>query len=188
MDHEEALRRTLPKLRPRLRTAFAGACVERTRMVYESMEPDDSDFFFDALLLVWAYARGEDVDVPALETMIDQVQALYDQKMEDEESGPHTDALRSLLGAMRSITDPTTEPAEDASSFAVDMAGNTTTSKKAADVAQAEEEKWQLAVLDVVRQWPDDKIDVDAFEPVGWTDDEGFPEPKWLQRFYEGSS
>jgi hypothetical protein len=184
-EHEETLRRTLPKLRPRLRAAFAGACAERGRMLYESVD-DDSDFFFDALNFVWDYAMGQDIDVPALEKMIAQVQELYDQKMEDEESGPDTDALRSLLGAMRSVTDPSTEPAEDASFFAVDMAGNTASSKKATDAAQAEEEKWQLAVLDVVKKWRGDKIDVDAFESVGWTEDDGWPEPKWLERFYEG--
>jgi hypothetical protein len=156
-------------------------------MLYESMEPDDSDFFFDALNFVWDHAMGREIDVAALEQMIAQVQGLYDQKMEDEESGPDTDALRSLLGAMRSVTDPGTEPAEDASFFAIDMAGNTAGSKKASGAAQAEEEKWQRSVLELVRNWSGDQIDVDAFEPVGWIDSEGWPQPKWLERFYEGA-
>lgn len=166
-----------------MRAAFAGACAERVRALYELVADDDPEWFFDALGFVWDFAEGQDPDPTAVAEMQARVQGMYDDMMEAEESGYEADSLRSLLGALGSITDPTTESAEEAAQFAIDAAGGTTLEDEHIDQAQEEEAKWQLEVLDIVKSWKQPAIHLTAFEPIGWNEDEGWPEANWLREF-----
>ncbi len=181
MDHETALQRILPLLPPRKRAAFAGACAERARALFEATSEDDPEWFFDALGFVWDFAEGKDPAREKVDEMEDRVQAVYDQLAEDEDTY-RAAAVRSLLGALGSIHDPSTESAEVAAQFAVDAASGTTFEDEHVELAEQEEEKFQLAVLDIVQSWAGETIRLRAFKPIGWTDDDGWPEAKWLER------
>lgn len=183
MDHDQPLEQLLPTLSPRMRAAFAGACAERARALFESVADDDPEWFFDALGFVWDFAEGKEPDRDEVTAMEARVRDLYDRMIEAEESGYEADALRSLLGALGSIGDKTAESAEEAAQFAIDAAGGTSSDDAHIAQAQAEEEQFQLAVLDIVTAWLKPGIDLIAFEPVGWTEDDGWPEPRWLTRF-----
>jgi hypothetical protein len=185
MDHDEALSRVLPELSQRMRAAFAGACAERARALYESVADDDPEWFFDALGLVWDFAEGKDPDPTAVAAVEARVRRMYDDMMEAEESGHEADSLRSLLGALGSIEDPTIESAEEAAQFAIDAAGGTSIDDDHIARAQEEEEKFQLTVLGIVKSWKKPAIQLTEFEPVGWTEDEGWPEASWLTQFEE---
>ncbi|NJK31991.1 MAG: hypothetical protein HC927_05970 [Deltaproteobacteria bacterium] len=182
MTYKNTLHKTLPALPQRKRVAFAAACAERVRSLFETETEEDRDWFFDAIVFLWKFAYGHDISAEMIADMRAKVESFYDDLMEVEDYGYDASAVQCLRAALNAIHDPTTRSAKNAAAFAIDVAGLSSIRDEHIKLAQTEEETFQMKVLEVLRQWPGETIRMRTFKPVGWTDDDGWPDPQWFER------
>lgn len=183
MEYYHILAQSLPTLPPRMRVAFATACAERVRLIYEFLAESEVEAFDQVLAQLWAWvANGTALPDGPTDARV-RLTAKFQAFMDDEESGSEVNSLRTLLLAIDACSDPTTESSEDAAFSGVQTASGSSVNLARSRQARAEEERFQLAVLDIVRAWQGPEFDMKMFEPVGWTAEHGWPTAEWVEQY-----
>lgn len=186
MADSDRIHEELTGLSQRKRVAFAAGCVERARALFDSVTNCEEEWYYDAIDVVWNYVMGLPWTPEQIADAKKTVDGVLDGYADEEETGYLYAAVRALRHALDAPDDPSTESAESAAAFSIDAATGSTVEDTHIDEAEAEEDRFQGAVLDLLKPLPaDDPIGLDVFEALGWDDEEGWPDPKWLTRYEE---
>ena len=160
---QKRIRDELPALSPRMRTALAAACAERTLPVLERYFKD-LKVFRDALETAWSFALRGQADAAQVEKLSDDIERRTEKLYEDEEIGATLYALNAVSFALKSAITPESTPAAKAISDAGGAAD-----LDAGDVGEEyvqEEAEWQVQALDVAKKASHPRRDMFAALPA----------------------
>jgi hypothetical protein len=167
----QVLRARLPALSPHQRAAFAAVSAERVLPLYV--------YFFngptrsvDAIELAWRFAMGDSPAGDDLREVDESCEAQIGELYDSDDTGYPMYSLKSMIGALHSVTDATESAALDAAFNAQDAARSADIEHE--DSAVLEEATWQLRALDAVAA--SDRITRDMFAHLP-------ANPNWLQEF-----
>jgi hypothetical protein len=126
----------------------------------------------DAIELAWRFAMGEPPAGEDLREVDDACEAQIDELYDSDDTGYPMYSLKSMIGALHSVTDATTNAALDAAFCAQDAALCADFENK--DAAELEEANWQLRALDTAAS--SDAVGREMFAHLRAS-------PGWLQEF-----
>jgi hypothetical protein len=147
-DELKRIKEELPGLSPRMRTALASGCAERTLPVLERYFKDVK-VFRDALDEAWAFAVQGQIDKSQIQKLVDDIERRSEQLYDDDEIGATLYALNAVTYALQSTITPESKVAEKAIS---DAGGAADLDAGPAGEAYVQEEaEWQSQALDVAK-------------------------------------
>lgn len=164
------LNANLPHLSLRQRVAFAVACAERVLPL--AVDPLGKPWpCREAVDLAWRFAEGDAVSSIEVRAVSDACQLIIDQLYDEDELGYPLEAVRCAASALDTVTSGEWETALNAAEDALAAAQ---IDDEDCDAHIAEEAKWQILALEVVKSAPTLERNILSHLPSN---------PQWLQRF-----